>query len=163
MTKPLTFHSSLLSPELSDMSDRLISDQVTYIVHLLYIAVITVHYIFKEYFSLSTSTFSTLMMHHFTSLNNDKIFMELFYYYNILYSYMPPTSSHLLPLQVQNYNINSWLLVDEDGDSKLRLESTDCKCNHSKSVLLAGQTTVIGNEMYISTSTFIFFDLKLNK
>ena len=38
MTKPLTFHSSVLSPELSDMSDRLISDQETYIAHLLYIA-----------------------------------------------------------------------------------------------------------------------------
>ena len=33
-----TFHSSVLSPELSDMSDRLISDQEKYNAHLLYIA-----------------------------------------------------------------------------------------------------------------------------
>ena len=38
MTKLLTFHSSVLSSERSDMSDRLISDQEAYIAHLLYIA-----------------------------------------------------------------------------------------------------------------------------
>ena len=38
MTKPLKFHSSVLSPELSDMSDSLISDQETYNAHLLCIA-----------------------------------------------------------------------------------------------------------------------------
>ena len=37
MTKLLTFHSSVLSSERSDMSDRLISDQEPYIAHLLYI------------------------------------------------------------------------------------------------------------------------------
>ena len=38
MTKLLTFHSSMLSPERSDMSDRLISDQAAYIAHLFYTA-----------------------------------------------------------------------------------------------------------------------------
>ena len=38
MTKLLTFHSSVLSSERSDMSDRLFSDQEAYIAHLFYIA-----------------------------------------------------------------------------------------------------------------------------
>ena len=38
MTKLLPFHSSVLSSERSDMSDRLIIDQEAYIAHLFYIA-----------------------------------------------------------------------------------------------------------------------------
>ena len=36
MTKLLTFHSSMLSPERTDMSDRLISDLDAHIAHLSY-------------------------------------------------------------------------------------------------------------------------------
>ena len=33
-----------------------------------------------------------------------------------------PTSNHLHPLQVENCDRNSWLVVDEDDNGKFRLE-----------------------------------------
>ena len=33
-----------------------------------------------------------------------------------------PTSSHLHPLQVENCDRNSWLVVDEDDNGKIRFE-----------------------------------------
>ena len=49
-----------------------------------------------------------------------KIFMKLVYQYMAL----PFTfsSSHLYPLQVENRDINSRLVVDEDDNGKSRLE-----------------------------------------
>ena len=38
------------------------------------------------------------------------------------YFYVPPTSSHLHPLQVENCGSNSRLVVDEDDNGKFRLE-----------------------------------------
>ena len=43
--------------------------------------------------------------------NNDKYFFHL-----------PPTSSHLHPLQVENCDSNSRLVVDGDDNGKFRLE-----------------------------------------
>ena len=35
---------------------------------------------------------------------------------------LPPTSNQLHPLQVENCDSNSWLVVDEDDNGKLRPE-----------------------------------------
>ena len=66
--------------------------------------------------------------HHFTSLKTHLIFpttrgfrmkisMKLVIFFNF-----SPTLSHLHPLQVENCDSNSRLVVDEDDNGKLRLE-----------------------------------------
>ena len=73
------------------------------------------------------------LKHHFTSLKTDLINLQL----RVLEGKFPwncftntwhfpfnfsPTSSHLHPLQVENCDSNSRLVVDEDDNGKLRLE-----------------------------------------
>ena len=41
---------------------------------------------------------------------------------NSIFFHLPSTSSHFLPLQVENCDSNSRLVVDEDDTGKLRLE-----------------------------------------
>ena len=40
----------------------------------------------------------------------------------VIFFNFPPTSSHLHPLQVENCDSNSRLVVDEDDNGKFRLE-----------------------------------------
>ena len=51
-----------------------------------------------------------------------KISMKLVYQYMTIFFNFPPISSHLHPLQVENCDSNSRLLVDEDDNGKFRLE-----------------------------------------
>ena len=51
-----------------------------------------------------------------------KISKKLVYQYMAIFSNFSPTSSHHHPLQVENCDSNSRLVVDEDDDGKLRLE-----------------------------------------
>ena len=81
-----------------------------------------------------TSNPHDTLKHHFTSLKTDLIFpttkgfrmnisMKLVYrYMTILFNFLP-TSNHLHPLQVENCDKNSRLVVDEDDNGKLRLET----------------------------------------
>ena len=46
--------------------------------------------------------------------NNNNIFCDL-----------TPTSSHLYPLQVENCDSNSWLVVEEDGNGKFNFEMVE--------------------------------------
>ena len=46
-----------------------------------------------------------------------------------------PTSNHLHPLQVENFDSNSRLVVDEDGNGKSRLERVNSDTNE-KTLLL---------------------------
>ena len=48
--------------------------------------------------------------------------MKLVYQYMAIFFNFPPTSSHLHSLQVENCDSNSWLVVDEDDNGKLRPE-----------------------------------------
>ena len=48
--------------------------------------------------------------------------MKLIDQYMIIFFNFSPTSSHLHPLQVENCDSNSRLVVDEDDNGKLRLE-----------------------------------------
>ena len=48
--------------------------------------------------------------------------MKLFYEYMVIFYNLSSTSSHLHPLQVENCDSNSRLVVDEDDSGKLRLE-----------------------------------------
>ena len=47
--------------------------------------------------------------------------MKLFYGYIVIFFNLSPTSSHLYPLQVENCDSNSRLVVDKD-DNKFRPE-----------------------------------------
>ena len=48
--------------------------------------------------------------------------MKLVYQYMAIFFNFSPTSSHLHPLQVENCDSNSRLVVDEDDNGKLRSE-----------------------------------------
>ena len=50
------------------------------------------------------------------------IFMKLFYQYMAIFFNFSPTSNHLHPLQVENCDSNSRLVVDEDGNAKSGLK-----------------------------------------
>ena len=50
------------------------------------------------------------------------ISIKLVYQYMTIFFTFSPTSSHLHPLQVENCDSNSQLLVDEDDNGKFRLE-----------------------------------------
>ena len=51
-----------------------------------------------------------------------KIYVKLFYQYMAIFFNLPPPSNHLHPLQVENCDSNSRLVVDEDDNGKLRPE-----------------------------------------
>ena len=51
-----------------------------------------------------------------------KIPMKLVYQYMGILFYFSPTAHHLHPLQVENCDCNSRLVVDEDDFGKVRLE-----------------------------------------
>ena len=48
--------------------------------------------------------------------------MKLFYEYTVIFFNFPPTSNHLHPLQVENCDSDSRLVVDGDGNGKFRPE-----------------------------------------
>ena len=76
------------------------------------------------------------LKHHFASPNNDLISWNLVVlekknYGTVLkitvyFFHWSPTSSHFHPLQVENCDRNSPLVVDEDENSKFRLERVKC-------------------------------------
>ena len=51
-----------------------------------------------------------------------KIPMKLVYQYMVIFFTFPPTSNHLHPLQVENCDSNSRLVVNKDDNGKVRLE-----------------------------------------
>ena len=51
-----------------------------------------------------------------------KISMKLFHQHMAIVVNLPSTSSHLYPIQVENCDSNSRLVVDKDDNSKFRLE-----------------------------------------
>ena len=53
------------------------------------------------------------------------ILMKLFYEYMVIFFNLSHTSSHFHPLQVENCDSNSQLVVDEDDNGKFRLESVN--------------------------------------
>ena len=67
--------------------------------------------------------------------------MKVVYQYMAIFYIFSPASSHLHPLQVENCDNNSRLVVDENDNGKFTLES----------VLLADQFTVVVDEISVST------------
>ena len=51
-----------------------------------------------------------------------KMSMKLVYQYMTIFFNFSPTSNHLHPLQVENCDSNSRLVVDEDDNGKFKLE-----------------------------------------
>ena len=66
-----------------------------------------------------------------------KISIKLVYQYLAIFINFSPTSNYLHPLQGENCDSNSRLVVDEDDNGKLRPERI-------KSVLFSDKITVIG-------------------
>ena len=73
------------------------------------------------------------LKHHFTSLNIDLNFLQLSVFsikhsmklvcqYMVIFFNFSHTSNHFHPLQVENCDSNSRLVVDEDDNGKLRLQ-----------------------------------------
>ena len=56
-----------------------------------------------------------------------KIPMKLVYQYMAIFFTFSPTSNHLHPLQVENCDSNSRLVVDEDDNGKFRVERVNNK------------------------------------
>ena len=76
------------------------------------------------------------LKHHFKSLKTDlipttkgfktNISRKLVYQYMVIFFNFQTPSSHLHPLQVENCDSNSRLVVDEDDNDKFRLERVKC-------------------------------------
>ena len=62
-----------------------------------------------------------------------KISTKLFHRYMAIFFNFPLTSNHLHPLQIDNYDSNSRLVVDEDDNDKFRLERVKNKLWHQSS------------------------------
>ena len=60
-----------------------------------------------------------------------KISMNPVYQYMAIFFNFPPTSNHLHPLQVENCDSNSRLVVDEDDNGKVRLERVNILLIHA--------------------------------
>ena len=73
--------------------------------------------------------------------------MKLVYQYMAIFFNFPPTSSHLHPLQVENCDSNSRLVVDEDDNGELRLERVNPFYLQNKSLML-GIKSVFRHQMY---------------
>ena len=54
-----------------------------------------------------------------------EISLKLVCQYMVIFFNFSPNSNHLHPLQVENCDSNSPLVVDEDDDDKLRLEKVN--------------------------------------
>ena len=67
--------------------------------------------------------------------------MKLVYQFMGIFFFFQTTSNHLHPLQVENCDSNSRLVVDEDDDGKFRLEMVNAG---PASVPLAQYQTSIG-------------------
>ena len=61
-----------------------------------------------------------------------KISMKLVYQYMVIFFNFSPTSTHLHPLQVENCDSNSRLVVDGDDNGKFRLERVKHMCMSSE-------------------------------
>ena len=89
----------------------------------------------RTYFQLQVIQLNSLsphdaLKHHFTSLKAGFIFLQTRGFrmkiYNTcmpIFSNFSPTARHLHPLQVENCDSNSRLVVDEDDNCKFRLEN----------------------------------------
>ena len=95
------------------------------------------------------------LKHHFTTLKTDnfptidgfimKISMKLVYQYMAIFFTFSLTSNHLHPLQVENCDSNSRLVVDEEDNGKFRLERVNSSgwfvCRVSSHVLYVKNKT----------------------
>ena len=70
-----------------------------------------------------------------------KISMKLVYQYMAIFMNFSPTSNHLRPLQIENCDSNSQLVVDEDDNSKFRLEKVKVVSRYREPQLQVGKNT----------------------
>ena len=70
--------------------------------------------------------------------------MKLFYGYMVIFFNLSPTSSHLHPLQVENCDSNSRLVVDEDDNGKFRPDRVKIVNSDLKSLTTSIYETSLG-------------------
>ena len=68
-----------------------------------------------------------------------KISIKLAYQYMVIFFNFPPASNHLHPLQVENCDSNSRLVVDEDDNGKVRLEKVKHTFHYDTPTFLRAQ------------------------
>ena len=71
------------------------------------------------------------------------ISIKLVYQYMAIFFNFPPTSNHLHTLQVENFDSNSRLVVDEDDNGKFRLERVLKRSSPSLTQQLCNKQLVI--------------------
>ena len=108
------------------------------------------------------------LKHHFKSLKNDLISWNLVvlgrkfsrncFKNNSIFFHLPPTSSHLHPLQVENCDSNSRLVVGEDDDGKFRLERVKTRTSegNQNNLLLVHTYTVSKDKTWLLLIVHIF-------
>ena len=79
--------------------------------------------------------------------------MYSFFNNNNIFFHLPPTSNHLYLLQAKNCDSNSRLVVDEDDNSKFRLERVICSqvlamALVSASIIVEGMVSVPSCQYY---------------
>ena len=75
----------------------------------------------------------------------------------LLFLHLPPTSSHLHPLQVENCDSNSQLVVDEDDNSKFRLERVKiAKANYLVYIFTLLSQICLESPIYIKTVKYFY-------
>ena len=78
----------------------------------------------------------------------------------IYFFLMSLTSSHLHPLQVENCDSNSRLVVDEDDYGKFRLETVDSMCWPNIDALWFILGSVFSDVFMISERVYLIFCLQ---
>ena len=90
-------------------------------VSIIYMNPLSPHNAIKHHFTSMKTQFISLQL-TMTKGFRRKISTKLVYQYMAIFFNFSPTSSHLHPLQVENCDSNSRLVVDEDDNGKFRLE-----------------------------------------
>ena len=79
-----------------------------------------------------------------------KISTKLVYQYMVIFFNFSLTSNHFHSLQVENCDINSRLVVDEDDNGKLRLERVNMIDIIHNNILPNNSVTFIADGSYLS-------------
>ena len=90
-----------------------------------------------------------------------EISLKLIYQYMAIFFNFPPTSSHLHPLQVENCDSNSRLVVDEDDNGKSKLKRVKAELrSYANAVTMIGRCS---RRWPIIKTVFVYYFMLLHK
>ena len=123
-------------------------------------------WIIRERIRIQALTFSALTMHwsiifhlwKWFNFPNPAVWERTFFwnclnYNNTFFFHLPPTISHLHPVQVENCDSNSRLVLDEDDNGNYRLERVKRVGGWAQKVLFKLLAPRLSNPEYTRTST----------